>query len=188
MSIFEYLATMVAIVLGLAVANLLKAFSKTIITINWRGLGWFLSLWCTILLLVLLGFFWAFWRLYSESSEISIWEFICVPFFLVICFFLSTEFLPVPEKSEDKIDPYKYFIEARKPFFITLFLFWAHLTTVPSFIGYEQPILEIYFGWLMVILSFSGILLTTIRAHKILVLLWSAGFLSQEALQIAIGL
>ena len=94
----------------------------------------------------------------------------------------------MPEKPEDKIDPHKYFIEVRKPFFVTLFLFWAHFTIVPSFIGYEQPILEIYFGWLMVILSFSGILLTTIRAHKILVLLWSAGFLSQEALQIAIGL
>ena len=86
MSIFEYLATMVAIVLGLAAANLLKAFSKTIITINWRGLGWFLSLWCTILLLVLLGFFWAFWRLYSDSTEISIWELICVPFFFSYLF------------------------------------------------------------------------------------------------------
>jgi hypothetical protein len=57
-----------------------------------------------------------------------------------------------------------------------------------AIIGFEQSTFEILFGSLMVVLSFSGIFLTTIRVHKILVVLWSAGFLSQEAVQIAIGL
>ena len=57
-----------------------------------------------------------------------------------------------------------------------------------AIIGFEQSTFEILFGSLMVVLSFSGIFLTTIRVHKILVVLWSASFLSQEAVQIAIGL
>ena len=57
-----------------------------------------------------------------------------------------------------------------------------------AIIGFEQSTFEILLGSLMVVLSFSGIFLTTIRVHKILVVLWSAGFLSQEAVQIAIGL
>lgn len=57
-----------------------------------------------------------------------------------------------------------------------------------AIIGFEQFTFEILFGSLMVVLSFSGIFLTTIRVHKILVVLWSASFLSQEAVQIAIGL
>ena len=57
-----------------------------------------------------------------------------------------------------------------------------------AIIGFEQSTFEILFGSLMVVLSFSGIFLTTIRVHKILVVLWSAGFLSQEAVQIAISL
>ena len=50
-----------------------------------------------------------------------------------------------------------------------------------AIIGFEQSTFEILFGSLMVVLSFSGIFLTTIRVHKILVVLWSASFLSQEA-------
>jgi hypothetical protein len=57
-----------------------------------------------------------------------------------------------------------------------------------AIIGFEQSTFEILFGSLMVVLSFSGIFLTTIRVHKILVVLWSASFLSQEAVQVAIGL
>ena len=56
-----------------------------------------------------------------------------------------------------------------------------------AIIGFEQSTFEILFGSLMVVLSFSGIFLTTIRVHKILVVLWSASFLSQEAVQVAIG-
>ena len=59
---------------------------------------------------------------------------------------------------------------------------WAEI------IGFEQSAFEILFGFLMIILSFSGIFLATIRAHKILVILWSVSFLSQEAIQITIGL
>ena len=187
MSLFEYMATIVAIVLGLATANLLKMFSKVIILVNWRNMGWFLSLWCLILIVVLLGYFWAFWRIYSDIIQISIWEFILIPFFTVICFFLSSEFFPAPKQPENQICLQKYFIVARKPFFITLFLLWAHLLIGARIIGFEQSAFEILFALLMIILSFSGIFLTTIRAHKILVILWSVSFLSQEAIQITIG-
>ena len=181
------MATIVAIVLGLSATNLLNKFSKTIVITNWKPLGWFFSLWCLILLIVLLGYFWSFWRLYNEVNEISIWEFILVPFFLVVCFFLSSVFLPTPEGQNQQLDPGEYFIEARKPFFVTLTLLWLHQNNTPLNIDVEQSCLEIFFGWVMVILSISGVFFTTIRMHKLLLLAWSTTFLSQEAVQIAIG-
>lgn len=181
------MATIVAIVLGLAVANFLNKFSKTIMIANWRRLGWFFSLWCLILLIVLLGFFWSFWRTYNEIDEISIWEFILIPFFVVVCFFLSSVFLPIPEDANKTEDPSEYFIESRKPFFITLALLWLNLNIAPLIIGFDQSAFEIIAGWLMVIISLCGIFTTTIRMHKVLLIAWSTTFLSQEAVQIAIG-
>ena len=150
-------------------------------------MGWFLALWCLILIVVLLGYFWAFWRIYGDVIQISIWEFILVPFFTVICFFLSSEFFPAPKQPENQICLQKYFIEARKPFFVTLTLLWLHLNITPLIIDFEQSFLEIFFGWVMLILSISGVFFTTIRMHKFLLLAWSTTFLSQEAVQIAIG-
>ena len=187
MSIFEYMATIVSIVLGLAAANFLNKFSKTVITIDWKPLGWFFSLWCLILLICLLGFFWSFWRIYNGVEEISIWEFILVPFFSVVCFFLSSVFLPTPEEENLKTNAGPRFIEARKPFFVTLTVQWSHLFIVPFLIDFKLSFLELVFGFLMIILSFSGIFLITLRAHKLLLTAWCITFLSQEAVQFAIG-
>jgi len=187
MSIFEYMATIVAIVLGLAAANFLNKFSKTVIAINWRPLGWFFSQWCLILLICLLGFFWSFWRVYNGVEEISIWEFIIVPFFSVVCFFLSSVFLPTPEEGNLKTNAGADFIEARKPFFVTLTVQWSHFMIMPLLIDFNPSFLEVVFGFLMIILSFSGIFLITLRAHKLLLTAWSITFLSQEAAQFAIG-
>ena len=187
MSIFEYMATIVSIVLGLAAANFLNKFSKTVINIDWKPLGWFFSLWCLILLICLLGFFWSFWRVYNGVDEISIWEFIFVPFFSVVCFFLSSVFLPTPEKENIETNAGLDFIEARKPFFVTLTVQWTHFMIMPLLIDFKPSFLEIVFGFLMIILSLSGIFLITLRAHKLLLTAWCITFLSQEAVQFAIG-
>ena len=187
MSIFEYLATIVAIVLGLATANLLNKFSRVIVNINWKSLGWFFSLWCLLLLICLLGYFWSFWRLYSGVEEFSIWEFILVPFVSVVCFFLISVFLPVPEDSQKSVDPSEYFLEFRKPFYVTLTILWLHFGIMPFVIEFQQNSFEIAFGWLMVIISFSGVFIRTIRSHKFLVLAFSISFLSQEAIQLGIS-
>ena len=72
----------VAIVLGISITNLLNKLAITLRVGNW-GTLWFRPLWCVILLICTIGYLWAFWRIYLDYTEISIWAFIFGPFFTV---------------------------------------------------------------------------------------------------------
>ena len=185
MTIFEYMAMVVAIVLGLSMTNLLNKFATTMRTGNWRQL-WFRSLWCLILLVCTIGYLWAFWRIYGDYTEISIWSFIAGPFFTVVCFFLISVLLPIPLPAEVHLEAVEHFMSSRKPFFVALTVLWLHLSLTTIALGFEQLPLEIFFGWMMVPVSISGCWLESVRAHQILAALWSLCFLSQELLQLAI--
>ena len=80
LSIFEYMSMVVAIVLGISITNLLNKLAITLRVGNWGQL-WYRPLWCVILLVCTVGYLWAFWRIYIDYTEISIWSFIFGPFF-----------------------------------------------------------------------------------------------------------
>ena len=187
MSLFEYLATIVALVLGLAAANLLNKFSDAITNAQWRSTGWFFSLWCMILLICLLGYFWSFWRLYSGIELFTIWEFILGPFFSVVCLFLVSVFIPIPDKNLMELEESEYFIVRCKPFYFTLALIWFYFGVSTSLFAGEQGLLEVAFGWLMFFISASGMFLKSFQAHKLLLLGFTASYLGQEAIQLAIS-
>lgn len=179
------MSMVVAIVLGLSMTHLLNKLATTIRVGQWYQL-WFRSLWCLILLVCTIGYLWAFWRIYGSYTEISIWSFIAGPFFTVVCFFLVSILLPIPLQTEVDLQPVEHFMSSRKPFFIALAVLWLHLSLTTTALGFEQLPLEKVFGWMMVPISLLGFWLDSVRAHQILVTLWSLCFLSQELLQLAI--
>ena len=187
MSLFEYLATIVAIVLGLAAANLLNKFSDAILNTEWKSIGWFFCLWCLILLICLLGYFWAFWRIYSGIEMLSIWEFIYNPFASVVCLFLISVFLPVPDKHTESAVMSEHFMAKCKPFYVTLALLWLHFGIAPLFVGFEQSPLEVAFAWLMIVVSTSGIFLKSFEGHKFVLVAFTSCYLGQEVIQLAIS-
>jgi hypothetical protein len=80
MSIFEFSSIIVAIVVGLAIANVLDKFSHTIKVTNWIKQGWFQSLLCVLVLNTMLGYFWGFWGMFYGFTEIGLLEFVLGPF------------------------------------------------------------------------------------------------------------
>ena len=75
MSIFEYSSIIVAIVLGLAIKNILDKFSYTVTVNNWIKQGWFQSIVCVLTLTIILGYFWGFWTSFYGVTEIGLLEF-----------------------------------------------------------------------------------------------------------------
>ena len=69
---------------------------------------------------MVLGYFWAFWHIFNNSENMSIWGFVLVPF--LHCALFSSiwpqSFLPISKNTER--DPTVVICEARGPFFFTL--------------------------------------------------------------------
>ena len=120
MSIFEYMSMVVAIVLGISITNLLNKLAITLRVGSW-GTLWFRPLWCVILLICTIGYLWAFWRIYVDYTEISIWSFIFGPFFTVVCFFLISVLLPIPRESGTDSDAFDVFLEQKIGVFFCMF-------------------------------------------------------------------
>ncbi len=175
----------VAIVLGISITNLLNKLAITLRVGSWATL-WFRPLWCVILLICIMGYLWAFWSIYIDYTQISIWSFIAGPLFTVVCFFLTSVLLPIPADIEQGAGCLKYFLEERKPFFIVLAVLWIHLNLSILMLGVEQLLLEKLLGYLLLLLSLLGYWLNSAKGHQILVVFWSLSFLIQEALQLAI--
>jgi hypothetical protein len=115
MSIFEYTTSIVAIVLGLSIANLLRKFFDLILAEHKFNRKFIPLIWCCILILMVLGYFWAFWHIFNNSENMSIWGFVLVPFFHCALLYLATEFLPISKNIGR--DPTVVICEARRPFF-----------------------------------------------------------------------
>ena len=176
----------VAIVLGISITNLLNKLASTLRVGNWGQL-WFRPLWCVILLICMMGYLWAFWGIYSGYTEISIWSFIAGPLFTVVCFFLISVLLPIPSDEKERADCLSYFLDERKPFFILLAVLWSHLNLTILVLGLDVVSFESLLGYMLIMLSLLGCWLRTAKGHQMLVVVWSLCFLSQEALQLAIG-
>ena len=114
-----------------------------------------------ILLICTIGYLWAFWRIYIDYTEISIWSFVFGPFFTVVCFFLISVLLPIPRESETDSDAFDVFLGQKKPFYIVLAVLWAHLGMTVVMLDFEQLPLEKLFGYLMVPISLLGCWLKT---------------------------
>ena len=87
MSLFEYIAILVSLVLGLAVSNTLTKVSLMVQFDEAFRNSWHVLAWSLLVLFTAVGYFFGFWRMYSDRSDISILEFTLAPFLSVILFF-----------------------------------------------------------------------------------------------------
>ena len=190
MSIFEYTTSIVAIVLGLSIANLLRKFSDLILAEHKFNRKFIPLTWCCILILMVLGYFWAFWHIFNNSENMSIWGFVLVPFLHCALLYLATEFLPISKNIER--DPTVVICEARRPFFFTLGLLILAMSST-SFVGpslginYSQPAVEIALGILMVIPVVIGFRYSGYASQLTALLTFSFLFVVQELTQQAIS-
>jgi hypothetical protein len=167
MSIFEFSSIIVAIVVGLAIANVLDKFSHTIKVTNWIKQGWFQSLLCVLVLNMMLGYFWGFWGMFYSATQIGLLEFVLGPFISITSLYLISVFLPVPRLNENSTDIDDYFMKGRKPFFIliTIFIVQSQLTAL-----YYPHIAPSLLVLLTLPFLFLGVLLKTIRTQKIIII------------------
>ncbi len=164
MSIFEFSSIIVAIVVGLAIANVLDKFSYTIKVTNWIKQGWFQSLVCVLVLTTMLGYFWGFWGMFYGFTEIGLLEFVLGPFISITSLYLISVFLPVPRLNENSTDIDDYFMEGRKPFYIVMTIFIVQLQLTAFYYPHTTPELLVSPS---IPLTLLGIQLKTIRSQKI---------------------
>ena len=166
MSIFEFSSIIVAIVVGLAIANVLDKFSYTIKMANWIKQGWFHSLVCVLVLTMMLGYFWGFWGMFYGFTEIGLLEFMLGPFISITSLYLISVFLPVPRLNENSTDIDDYFMEGRKPFYIVMTIFIVQSQLTAFYYPHTTSELLVLFTLPLMLL---GVQLKTIRGHKIAV-------------------
>ena len=166
MSIFDFSSIIVAIVVGLAITNVLDKFSHTVTVTNWIKQGWFQSLVCVLVLTMMLGYFWGFWGMFYGITEIGLLEFMLGPFISITSLYLISVFLPVPRLKEKSTDIDDYFMEGRKPFFIVMAIFFVQSQLTAFYYPDTTPELLVL---LFVPLMLLGVQLKTIRGHKIAV-------------------
>jgi hypothetical protein len=164
MSIFEFSSIIVAIVVGLAIANVLDKFSHTIKVTNWIKQGWFQSLACVLVLNMMLGYFWGFWGMFYGLTEIGLLEFVLGPFISITSLYLISIFLPVPRLNENSTDIDDYFMEGRKPFYIAMTIFIVQSQFTAFYYPHTTSELFVLFTLPLMLL---GVLLKTIRGQKI---------------------
>lgn len=76
MGIFEYAASILSIVLGLAVAHLLGGVAWIIRAPKTGPIFWVFSSWCFVMLLVIIGWWWGIWAAFKDLEELSFWDFL----------------------------------------------------------------------------------------------------------------
>ena len=116
MSLFEYIAILVSLVLGLAISNTLIKISFLLQFSRHLSQSWHVLMWSLLVLFSSVAYFFLFWTMYSSTTDISIAEFTLAPFFTVILFFLLSRFLPINDLENSEILLEEYFLNNIKKF------------------------------------------------------------------------
>ena len=184
MSLFEYIAILVSLVLGLAISNTLIKISLLLQFSRHLSQSWHVLMWSLLVLFSSVAYFFLFWTMYSSTMDISIAEFTLAPFFTVILFFLLSRFLPINDLENSEILLEDYFLKYKNAFFLCFTLLWLQMFTVVHLIilprlGLEFSLLQKSQCLLPLILA-AGIKLNNTEQHKKLVVLYAIIYVFQE--------
>ena len=91
MSLFEYIAILVSLVLGLSISNTLTKVSLLLQFGQDLAKSWHVLVWSLLVLFSAVGYFFGFWTMYNDRTDISIFEFTIAPFFTAILFYLLSK-------------------------------------------------------------------------------------------------
>ena len=184
MSLFEYIAILVSLVLGLAISNTLIKISLLLQFSRHLSQSWHVLMWSLLVLFSSVAFFFTFWTMYSSTTDISIAEFTLAPFFTVILFFLLSRFLPINDSEDSEILLEDYFLKYKNAFFLCFTLLWLQMFTVVHLIilprlGLEFSLLQ-KSQYLLPLILAAGIKLNNTEQHKKLVVLYAIIYVFQE--------
>ena len=184
MSLFEYIAILVSLVLGLAISNTLIKISFLLQFSRHLSQSWHVLMWSLLVLFSSVAFFFNFWTMYSSTTDISIAEFTLAPFFTVILFFLLSSFLPINDLENSEILLEDYFLKHKNAFFLCFSLLWlqmfivGHLIILPR-LGLEFSLLQ-KSQYLLPLILAAGLKLNNTEQHKKLVGLYAVIYVIQE--------
>jgi len=184
MSLFEYIAILVSLVLGLAISNTLIKISLLLQFSRHLSQSWHVLMWSLLVLFSSVAYFFLFWTMYSSTTDISIAEFTLAPFFTVILFFLLSRFLPINDLENSEILLEDYFLKYKNAFFLSFTLLWLQMFTVVHLIilprlGLEFSLLQ-KSQYLLPLILAAGIKLNNTEQHKKLVVLYAIIYVFQE--------
>ncbi len=184
MSLFEYIAILVSLVLGLAISNTLIKISLLLQFSRHLSQSWHVLMWSLLVLFSSVAYFFLFWTMYSSTMDISIAEFTLAPFFTVILFFLLSRFLPINDLENSEILLEDYFLKYKNAFFLCFTLLWLQMFTVVHLIilprlGLEFSLLQ-KSQYLLPLILAAGIKLNDTEQHKKLVVLYAIIYVFQE--------
>ena len=184
MSLFEYIAILVSLVLGLAISNTLIKISLLLQFSRHLSQSWHVLMWSLLVLFSSVAYFFLFWTMYSSTTDISIAEFTLAPFFTVILFFLLSSFLPINDLENSEILLEDYFLKYKNAFFLCFSLLWLQMFTVVHLIilprlGLEFSLLQ-KSQYLLPLILAAGIKLNNTEQHKKLVVLYAIIYVFQE--------
>ena len=190
MSLFEYIAILVSLVLGLAISNTLIKISFLLQFSRHLSQSWHVLMWSLLVLFSSVAYFFSFWTMYSSTTDISIAEFTLAPFFTVILFFLLSRFLPINDFEDSEILLEDYFLKYKNAFFICFSLLWLQMFTVGHLIilprlGIEFSLLQ-KSQYLLPLILAAGIKLNNTEQHKKLVGLYAFIYVFQELIATSI--
>ena len=190
MSEFEYVIGIHTIVLGLATAKLLTTIADTA---KYRGSirpFWVHTLWCVILQLTIIGWWYAMWRDLSGISEFSYGSFVSLVS-VSVAFFLMSSFLSLDVGSERTTDLEEYYSQIRIPMFLSFGYAWGFLVLRSILVGDAgttgSTILDAMSLAIPPAVVVAGLVFSSRRAHEIIVIVYSVGYLAVEINQLGVG-
>ena len=183
MGIFEYAASILSIVLGLAVAHLLGGVAWIIRAPKTGSIFWVFSSWCFVMLLVIIGWWWSIWTMFRGLEELSFWDFL-PPFVVSTLLYVASRIL-VPDLTTTSSDVRAHFFEINTPFFACLalvFVFASAIVVVDSgpraLVSWEGLL-----SALLTLLALGGAATRRPQVHAALVPIWTVLYLWQQAIQ-----
>ena len=187
MNLFEYIAILVSLVLGLSISNTLTKVSLLLQFGQNLAKSWHVLVWSLLVLFSAVGYFFGFWTMYSDRKDISILEFTIAPFFTAILLYLLSNFLPVniTEKSSNSISD--YFLKYKNAFFLCFTLMWLQLLLAVNALGLTtQFSLLQQSQYVLPLILIAGVKLDNTPHHKKLAGFYAIIYVFQELIATSI--
>jgi hypothetical protein len=184
MSVFEYVAAFVAIVMGLSVARVMSGVAAFILAKDRTSTDWIVSGWCVALIITQVGWWMLGWFTVGQLETIS--------YVTVLYWFSGTallflaSYILVPELAVSQGSPTSSESVPRRAFFVCLALHF--LLPLFSALLRDAWIPSMWLIVLMVGLSGAGLFIRGNQGQSILLLVWVVSMLSLNFLSVpAVG-
>ena len=188
-AIFEFSSGILIVVVGLAVTHLLGGLGAIIRYRRQIEIDGLPICWMLLLLLVLVGWFYAIWDMLHETEVLGYGEFLV--FFLTSTLFYLAARLVTPDVSRDvRVDLTQAFYETKTAFFLcsaagylVINVYVLSVQGVAATLGTVDGAL----GVLLFALACVGGYLEQKRLHWALLATWATIYLTQQMLQSALA-